>query len=77
MVITILCRPVIDPYTGEDPDDDWLPAQKRAASWNDWSEAETLIQLAYHLRGRALQELNLLGETERSKLEVAVGELRS
>ena len=77
MVITILCRPVIDPYTGEDPDDDWLPALKRAASWNDWSEAETLIQLAYHLRGRALQELNLLGETERSKLEVAVGELRS
>ncbi len=67
--------PPINPYTGEDPEvriDDWLPALKRAASRNDWSEMETLIQLADHLRGRALQEWNLLGETERSKLEVAV-----
>ena len=38
---------------------------------------ETLIQLAGHLRGQTLQEWNLLGETERSKLEVAVGALRS
>ena len=72
--------PPIDPYTGEDPEvrmDDWLPALKRAASWNDWSETETLMQLADHLRGRALQEWNLLSETERSKLEIAVGVLRS
>ena len=58
--------PPIDPYTGEDPEvriDDWLPALKRAASWNDWSEVETLMQLAGHLRGRALQEWNLLSET--------------
>ena len=72
--------PPIDPYTGEDPEvriDDWLPALKRAVSWNDWSEMETLMQLVGHLRGRALQEVNLLSETERSKLEVAVGVLRS
>ena len=70
--------PPIDPYTGEDPEvrvDDWLPALKRAASWNDWSETETLMQLAGHLRGRALQEWNLLSEAEKSKLEVAVGAL--
>ena len=35
------------------------------------------MQLAGHLRGRALQEWNLLSETERSKLEIAVGALRS
>ena len=72
--------PPIDPYTEEDPEvrmDDWLPALKRAVSWNDWSEVETLMQLAGHLRGRALQEWNLLGETERSKLDIAVGALHS
>ena len=72
--------PPIDLYTGEDPKvriDDWLPALKRAVSWNDWSEVEILIHLVGHLRGRALQEWNLLGETERSKLEVAMGALRS
>ena len=57
--------------------DDWLPALKRAASWNGWSEAETLIQLAGHLRGRALQEWNLLGESEHSTLDSAVKALRS
>ena len=72
--------PPIDPYTGEDPEvriDDWLPALKRAASWNDWSEVETLIQLAGHLRGRALQEWNLLSETDRSTLDATVRALRS
>ena len=57
--------------------DNWLPALKQAASWNNWSEVEALIQLVGHLRGRALQEWNLLSETERSKLEVAVGALHS
>ena len=72
--------PPIDSFTGEDPEvriDDWLPALKRAASWNGWSEAETLIQLAGHLRGRALQEWNLLGESEHSTLDSAVKALRS
>ena len=38
--------PPIDPYTGEDPEvrvNDWFPALRRAASWNAWSEEETLI----------------------------------
>ena len=72
--------PPIDSFTGEDPEvriEDWLPALKRAASWNGWTEAEALIQLAGHLRGRALQEWNLLGELEWSKLDDAVKALRS
>ena len=71
--------PPIDPYSGEDPEvriDDWLPALKRAAAWNDWSEDETLIQLAGHLRGRALQEWNLLGD-ECLTYDAAVKALRS
>ena len=34
--------PPIDPYAGEDLEvrmDDWLPALKRTALWNGWSEA--------------------------------------
>ena len=59
--------PPVDPYTGEDPEirfEDWLPALNRAATWNEWSEGEKLIQLAGHLRGRALQEWNLLDGSE-------------
>ena len=50
--------PPVDNLTGEDPElrfEDWLPALERAARWNEWSSEETLIQLAGHLRGRALQ----------------------
>ena len=56
--------PPIDPFTGENPEirlDDWLPSLQRASRWNQWTEEEQLIQLAGHLRGRALQEWNLLG----------------
>lgn len=51
--------PPIDPFTGENPEirlDDWLPSLQRASRWNQWTEEEQLIQLAGHLRGRALQE---------------------
>ena len=49
--------PPIDQFTGENPEvrfEDWLPALQRAARWNNWSDEELLIQLAGHLRGRAL-----------------------
>lgn len=72
--------PPVDTYSGEDPEmrlDDWLPALKTAAAWNVWSEEETLIQLAGHLRGRALQEWNLLGDGDRSTYDEAVKALRS
>ena len=47
----------VDPFDGESDIlfEDWMPGLLRAAEWNDWSEHETLIQLAGHLRGRALQ----------------------
>ncbi len=57
--------PPIDPFDGDNLEvqiDDWLPALKRAATWNEWTEEELLMQLAGHLRGRALQEWILLGD---------------
>ena len=48
-----------------------IDASLRAADWNGWSEKETLIQLAGHLRGRALQEWGLLSAHERESLEEA------
>ena len=57
--------------------DDWLPALHRAAQWNQWSEEELLIQLAGHLRGRALQEWNLLEHKELLTSESAISALRS
>ena len=66
--------PPIDSFDGESPDvlfEDWVPALQRAADWNGWSEKEMLIQLAGHLRGRALQEWGLLSAHERESLEEA------
>ena len=72
--------PPVDAFTGENQEvrlDDWLPALQRAAEWNEWSKDELLIQLAGHLRGRALQEWNLLGASERESCDTAVAALRS
>ena len=67
-------------FTGADPDrrlDDWLPTLKRAAVWNGWTDDDLLIQLAGHLKGRALQEWDLLSDDEKRTYEVAVAALRS
>ena len=51
--------PPIDPFTAEDIGitfDDWLAILERAAIWNEWTPEQSLMQLAGHLRGRALQE---------------------
>ena len=72
--------PPVDPFSGETADlafEDWLPALQRAAEWNQWSDSETLIQLAGHLRGRALQEWSLLRIAEKESLKVAIDALRS
>lgn len=48
--------PPVDAFTGENTKttlDDWLPSLKRAATWNEWTDSELLLQLAGHLRGRA------------------------
>lgn len=71
--------PPIDPFTGENPElrlVDWLPSLRRAAQWNRWSKEEELMQLAGHLRGRALQKWNLLGQESLNDFEAAVTALR-
>lgn len=56
-------------FSGEDPElclNDWLHAfPQRAARWNGWGPEE-LLQLAGYLKGRDLQEWNLLVEPERN-----------
>ena len=46
--------------------EEWLPSFERAAAWNGWGETEKLIQLAGHLRGKALQEWSLLGAADKA-----------
>ena len=72
--------PPVDPFCGEVAGmtfDDWYPSLKRAAHWNQWTDEDTLIQLAGHLRGRALQEWTLLREPEKKTLADAATSLRS
>ena len=72
--------PPVDAFTGEDPEvrfEDWLPSLKRAAEWNAWEPEELLLQLAGHLRGRALQEYNLLDSIAASTFSDVVKMLQS
>ena len=48
--------PPVESFNGEDTSvhwNDWLPTLEQAATWNNWSEQEKLIQLAGHLHGKA------------------------
>ena len=72
--------PPIDPFSGENPEvtiEEWLPSLQRAVDWNEWTEQEIFIQLAGHLRGRALQEWNLLDEDDKTNWQCAVKVLQS
>ena len=72
--------PPVDAYKGDDVElrlDNWLPTLDRAAKWNSWTEEEKLMQLAGHLRGRALQEWNLLQGEDKGSYGAAVSALRS
>jgi len=67
-------------FSGEDPElrlSDWLPSLMKAVQWNGWGSEELLIQLAGYLKGRALQEWNLLEEAERDSYDKTVVALRS
>ena len=69
----------IDCFSGNNSEitfDDWLPSLERVAKWNGWSSEDILIQLAGHLRGRALQEWLLLSEEDRSTWDSATTALR-
>lgn len=71
--------PPLDPFSGESGDitlDDWLPGLERVAEWNKWTDEEILIQLAGYLRGRPLQEWNLLGKEDKTSYKAAVEVLR-
>ena len=68
--------PPIDTFTGKKPDIVWeglLPTFELAANWNGWDE-EKLLQLAGHLRHKALQEWNLLSDVVRSSYLLACRE---
>ena len=54
----------------------YVPALKRASTWKGWMENGLMTQLAGHLRGRALQEWDLLSEIEKDTFESAVEALR-
>ena len=72
--------PPVDPFTGDPKGelnfDDWLPTLERAATWNQWTEEEQLLQLAGHLRGRAFREWNLMSREDRQVYSRAVKILR-
>ena len=66
--------PPVDSFDGENPNvtfEDWFTTLQQAADWNHWSEEESLLQLAGHLRKRALLEWNLLNEEEKRDLSAA------
>ena len=70
--------PPVDSFTGEKQEvrfEDWLPTLERAATWNGWSSDEKLMQLAGHLRGKALQEWNLMSQSEKATYQAATTEL--
>ena len=70
--------PPVDSFNGEQPEvrfEDWLPTLERAAAWNGWSNEELLLQLAGHLRGKALQEWSLMGQAEKARYKDATVEL--
>ncbi len=71
--------PPVDSFDGESDVlfEDWMPALLRAAEWYSWSKHETLILLAGHLRGRAMQEWGLLTPAEKDSLDAASSAMRS
>ena len=72
--------PPVDSFTGENQEfriDDWLPALERASTWNGWIEEEHLMQLAGHLRGRALQEWSLMSDGDKGSYADATQALRN
>ena len=72
--------PPVNEFSGDEPEcllEDWLPSLERASLWNGWSEEEKMIQLAGHLKGRALQEWNLLCPDLRATFVQATEALRS
>ena len=71
--------PPIGEFTTEDSRttfDDWIPILECAANWNGWTADESLMQLAGHLRGRALQEWKLSDPKEKNIYQITVKALK-
>jgi len=52
--------------------DGWLPLLERAAKWNEWLSKESAMQLAGHLRRRAVQEYRFLLPEEKKIYHIMV-----
>ena len=65
--------PPIDTFSGDGSVsfEDWISALERCSMWNAWSEEETLLQLAGHLRGRTLEEWNWMEEGDKCDISKA------
>ena len=71
--------PPVSEFDGDNAElqfEDWLPKFERASAWNAWTEQERSIQLAGHIRGRALQKYNLLRQEDKASFAEVVGALR-
>ena len=71
--------PSLEPFIGVGVDilfDQWLPSFERVAIWNGWGEAEKLIQLAGHLKDKALQEWSLLNAANTASYRKATSVLK-
>ena len=72
--------PPVEIFSGEDAEsrfDDWLPTLQRTPDWNGWNMEDLLIQLAGHLKGRALQEWNSIPAMESNSYNRAVAALKN
>ena len=72
--------PPVESFTGEELSihwDNWLPTLERAATWNNWSEQEKLIQLAGYLHGRAQREWDIMVEGSKTSFSAAVKTLHA
>ena len=52
--------------------DDWIPTLNKAATWNDWTESNALMQLDGCVHRRALQEWNLKSQSESNTFKLNV-----
>ena len=69
----------VDEFIAEDSRtrfDDWIATLECAASWKGWTEDESLMQLAGHLRGQALLEWKLLDSKDKTTYQVAINTLK-
>ncbi len=69
----------MSPFTSENEEVtlyEWLPSLDRAAHWNAWTEEDQLLQPAGHLRGKALQEGNLIPTESKRSLSTSVQTLK-